>query len=111
MGEESPKPAAAEKNIGMGVLCYLGVLVFVPFLTDAKNDPFVKYHIKQGLVLFITGVIIGVATQLPVIGWFLVGPIGGILIFILMIMGIINVVNGKEQPLPAIGQYADKINI
>lgn len=36
--------AKKEKNIGMAVVAY--ILFFIPLLTDAKNDPFVKYHVK-----------------------------------------------------------------
>jgi len=40
----------------MAILAY--ILFFIPLLTDSKNDPYVKYHIKQGLVLFIGGILI-----------------------------------------------------
>lgn len=38
-------------------------------------------------------------------------PLVSLATLILMIMGIINVVNGKEQQLPVIGKYAEKINV
>ena len=113
MAEET-KPAAPsggkEKNVGMAVLCYLGILVLVPFLTDAKNDPFVKFHIKQGLVLLIFEVILGAISAVPVIGW-IIGGLGWIFSVILFIMGIVNAVGGKEVELPVIGKYGEKINI
>jgi len=101
---------AEQKNTGMGVLCYLGILVLIPLLTDAKNDPFVKFHIKQGLTLLIFSIIIGVVAAIPILGW-IVSIVGSIFTLVLLIMGIINVVNGVEKPLPAIGQYAEKFNI
>lgn len=94
----------------MGVLCYLGILVLIPLLTDSKNDPFVKFHIKQGLTLLIFSIIVSVIGAVPVIGWTIAG-IGSLFTLVLLIMGIINVVNGVEKPLPVIGQYADKFNI
>ncbi len=109
-GEGTPKASSDGKNVGMAILCYLGILVLIPLLTDAKNDPFVKFHIKQGLVLLITGVILGVISPVPVIGW-LVGALGSLFILILVIMGIVNAAAGKEEKLPVIGQYADKFNI
>ncbi|GAF91940.1 unnamed protein product, partial [marine sediment metagenome] len=45
-----------EKNTGMAIVAY--ILFFIPLLTDAKNDPFVKYHVKQGLSLFLVAVVI-----------------------------------------------------
>jgi uncharacterized membrane protein len=40
----------------MAIVAY--ILFFVPLLTESKNDPFVKYHVKQALGLFICGVIV-----------------------------------------------------
>ncbi len=107
MGEEGEqKPVVTQNNVGMGILCYLGILVLIPFLTDAKNDPFVKFHIKQGLVLLIVSVIAGAISWIPFIGLAI-----GIAVFVIFIIGIVNVVNNKQEPLPIIGQYADKFNI
>ena len=99
-----------EKNIGMAVLCYIGILVLIPLLTDAKNEAFVKFHIKQGLTLLIFDIIISVISAIPVLGW-IIGIVGSILILVLFIMGLINAAGGVEKPLPIIGQYADKFNI
>jgi uncharacterized membrane protein len=94
------------KNINMMALfSYLWILIIIPFLTDAKKDPFVKYHLKQGLVLVIfevVGMFIGI---IPFIGW-LVAWIMWLASFVLAIIGIMNVVNGHEKELPVIGQYA-----
>ena len=93
-------------NTLMAVLCYFGILVLIPLLTDAKNDPFVKYHIKQWLVLLIVYVICAFILWVPIIGWIL-----SVILFILFLMGVINAATGKQSPLPIIGQYADKIKI
>jgi len=97
-----------QKNTGMAVVAY--ILFFVPLLTDAKDDPFVKYHVKQSIVLLILivgGWIIGI---IPILGWIL-ALLLPIFEFVLLVIGIINAVNGQEKPLPLIGQFADKINI
>jgi len=98
--------AEKEKNIGMAVICYIWILVLIPLLTDAKNDPFVKFHIKQGIVLLVVSIIVGAISWIPVVGWLL-----GIAVFVVWLIGIINAASGKEQPLPVIGQYAEKINL
>lgn len=103
MPEESKGQSS---NTLMAVLCYFGILVLIPLLTDAKNDPFVKFHIKQGLVLLIAYVICGFIFWIPVIGWLL-----GLVLFVLFIIGVINAATGKQSPLPIIGQMADKIKI
>ncbi len=106
-----PQPTANQpnkKNIGMAVVAY--IIFFIPLLTKAKDDPFVKYHVKQGLVLFIFAVIAWfVSSVIPVIGWFIISPLSSLAILVFMIMGIINAANGEEKPLPLIGSYADKL--
>jgi uncharacterized membrane protein len=93
-------------NTLMAILCYFWILVLIPWLTDAKNDPFVKFHIKQGLVLLIANIICSFIIRVPVIGWLL-----GIILFVLFVIGIINAATGKQTPLPIIGQFAEKIKI
>jgi len=97
--------ADGKKNIGMAILCYIGILVLIPLLTDAKDEPFVKFHVKQGLVLLIVSVIVGAISWIPVVGWLL-----GIGTFILWIIGIINAAGGQEKELPIIGSFGEKFN-
>jgi uncharacterized membrane protein len=103
--DETPK-VGAKKNIGMAIVAY--ILFFVPLLTEAKNDTFVKYHVKQGLALLIVSIITAVFAQIPIIRWFY--WILNIVVLVLFIMGILNAVSGKEKPLPLIGKFAEKFN-
>jgi uncharacterized membrane protein len=101
-----PGGQPAQKNVGMAIVAY--ILFFVPLLTDAKNDPFVKYHIKQGLALFIAWIIVGVVAMVPaiyVLAWLL--DLG---LLALLVIGIMNALNGRQVPLPVIGQYAKNFN-
>lgn len=96
--------AGDEKNTVMGALAYLGPLVLVSYIT-AKDDPFVKFHIKQGLVLFVGEVGIWFLGMLM---WPLM-PIVGIIniaFLVLIIIGIVNVVQGKEKELPLVGSLS-----
>lgn len=86
----------------MAVLCYLGILWIVPLLTDHKNNPFVKFHINQGILLTILWVAILIIGYIPYIGG-VISWIGGIAVFVLAIIGIINSVNMEQKPLPLIG--------
>jgi len=101
-------PKSSDKNTGMAIVAYF--LFFVPLLTDAKDDPFVKFHVKQSIVLLILVVISWFIWIIPVIGW-LLGVVMPIFILVLWVIGIINAASGKEKPLPLIGQFAEKINI
>lgn len=95
------------KNTGMAIVAY--VLFFIPLLTDAKNDPFVKFHVKQGLVLFIAAVAINVlAGVIPVLGWTLIAPVGSLATLVLFVVGVMHAVNGEEKELPLIGKFAEQ---
>lgn len=91
-----------ENNIVMGVIAY--ILFFVPLLTDAKDDPFVKYHVKQGLMVFLIALIAFIIS--PMI--YFVSWLVNLFVLVMVVLGIVNVVNNKKEPLPLIGQYAEK---
>lgn len=85
----------------------LPFLFFLPFLGEAKNNTFAKFHANQQLNLLLFEVIgWGIASFLTIvlIGLLLM-PLVVIASVVLAIMGIINVVNGEMKPLPLIGKY------
>ena len=95
----------SEVNVGMAIVAYL--IFFIPLLTDAKDDPFVKFHVKQGLNLLLFAVVGSVISSvIPVIGWLILGPIVSIASLVLGIIGIINASNKEMKELPMIGKYA-----
>lgn len=112
-------PQSSSSNTGMAIFAYLGPLILVPFLTDAKNDPFVKFHLKQGLVLIIVSIGWGILRSfMPdfywtfgtfrLINWILSLVSLGFLI--IAIIGIMNAVNGRMKDLPLIGSFAKHFN-
>jgi uncharacterized membrane protein len=55
------------------------------------------------------GIIVEIAgTIIPIIGWYLIAPIGGVAIFILWIIGVVTAATNNKKPLPLIGKYAEK---
>lgn len=102
--------ADIDGNKLMGVLAYLGILVLIP-LFAAKNSKFARFHVNQGLVLIIFDIIVGFACgilkSIPFIWWIgaIITPICSLAILALIIIGIVNVVNGKAKELPIIGKY------
>jgi uncharacterized membrane protein len=116
MGAETAAGAEgkdAEHNKVMGVVAYL--LFFVPLLAGAhKTSPFVKFHTNQGTVLAIASVVWQIVSSviraiLYAIHWRLGYYLGGLLGWVsvaflaLCVIGIMNAVNGKQSPLPVIG--------
>ena len=88
-------------NKGISVLCYFGILLLIPLLTQ-PNSPFVKYHSNQGLVLLLLWVALSVVAVIPILGW-IVSAVGYVFSFVCFVMGIINVCNGETKELPLIG--------
>lgn len=102
--ESQTEQKKEEKNVLMASLAYIGPLVIVSYLTS-KDDPFVKFHIKQGLVLFTTE--IGIWVLMSVF-WLLfpIWQIANFAVFVLAIIGIVNAAGKKEKDLPLVGKYA-----
>jgi uncharacterized membrane protein len=90
-------------------LSYLWILVFIPLLTK-KDDPYVMYHVAQGLVVFGLGLLGWVLGMFVWILW----PIISLLnlgLIILAIVGIINALRHQQKPLPLIGSLAKHIKL
>ncbi len=89
-----------KNNKGMAVLAYLGILVLIP-LFARKDSSFARYHSNQGLILLICWVIVAILRRI----WWLLGTVGGLIGFILMIIGIVNAANGRAKELPIVGKF------
>ena len=102
-----PAPAPGpHKNVGLGVLAYFGPFAIVSYLL-AKDDAFVKFHAKQGLVLLVIEAVIwvlGMSFYIPVL-WILIRLVN-LATLILSIVGIVRAAKGEEKMLPLVGEYA-----
>lgn len=105
--QQAPVPqvtAAPHNRTLMGILSYLGILVVIPLMM-AKDDSFVKFHAKQGLVLAIIGVATWFVGMYMWSLWAILNLVN-LAVIILSIIGIVNVVNGKENEIPVVGSLA-----
>ena len=101
-------------TILFSILSYIGILWLIPLLVE-KNDKVVRFHVNQGIVLFIFDIISSIAVGIlsaifvfiPVISFLgvVIASLFGILCFVLMIIGIVNAANKSEKPLPIIGKF------
>lgn len=101
---QTNSPQTSQKNVLMAVFSYLGPLIIISYLT-AKEDSFVKFHIRQGAVLFAIEIALMILTSmffpLMMLSWVI-----NLGILILSIIGIVNAVKGKEEELPLVGHLA-----
>ena len=92
------------KNVLMAILAYIGPLVIVSYVV-AKEDPFVKFHIKQGLVLLVIEAGVWILGMMLWQFWSVLSIIN-FATFVLSVVGIINAMNGKEEELPIVGRFS-----
>ena len=81
----------------MAGLSYFSFLFVLPYIFR-KDDRFATFHAKQGLGLFIAGLVGKAVASIFHVGW-----IVDLLRFYLIYRGVDNVVKEKEDPLPYIG--------
>lgn len=103
------KETVREQDKIMLILSYLGILSLIPLLT-VKDSDYVKFHAKQGLVLFGFGVITVLLNMIPFVGTviYCVGVLG---LFVLTIMGIVKALGGERWRIPVVSDIAQKINM
>ncbi len=129
---ETNFPEATEEQIKDGKsiawLSYLGIFFLIPLLAH-KDNPFSKYHARQGMVLFFAYVAMGIL-------WGILGAIAGMIysgyggygagggicvslaillpalacvfLGVLAIIGIIQSASGKFWKMPIFGGMAEK---
>jgi len=88
-------------------MSYLGILCFVPLLLN-RSDEYVNFHARQGLVLWMWGVLAIFALSLPGIGkWFF--SFSGMAIMLFSATGLVSVLLDRAWRLPLIHDVADRL--
>jgi fumarate reductase subunit D len=87
----------------MSGLSYLGILCFVPLLMS-RDDEYVYFHAKQGLVLWIWSVLAMFALHLPGIGKWLFG-FSSMGVLVLSVAGLASVALRRAWRLPLINYF------
>lgn len=97
-------PADITANKGISVLCYFGIFALIPMLTK-KNSLFVRYHAKQGVILFLAEIIVSILSGILSSIAFLSIIMGllGTAIFVFAILGIVNACQGQAKEIPLVG--------
>ncbi len=102
------EPGTNKKNLNSNLnaaLSYVWVLSVVMYVTN-REDPFVRFHAKQGIVLFGISVIGMMLTSVV----FLLGPIFSFVIVIFEVIGFFKALSGERYKLPIIGSLIPKDN-
>ncbi len=111
MSAEGPSP----KRVALRVLSYLAVLGFIPLL--ASRDREVRWHARNGLLLFGFVLVTGIAAT--IVGIFVPAVsciyAVGMLILSLMylaivILAIVTAVQGQRLMIPGVSPYASRLS-
>lgn len=100
-------PQAVKDGKVMSILAYIGILVLIPLFAE-KNNPYVRFHVNQGFVLFILSIAASIVSTIfmfiPVFGAILVSLVS-LAQVALMIIGIVNAATDSAKELPVIGKF------
>ena len=111
----APAPSGAEDRT-VAILTYVTIIGFIIAIVmhSSKKTALGAFHLRQGLGLFITGLVIWlpgiIISLIPVVNLLMVviWPLVGLSLFALWLIGLITAVNGQQKPMPVVGEYYQK---
>ncbi len=109
-------PSAATEDRTVAILAYITIIGFIIAIVmhSSKKTAIGSFHLRQGLGLFITGLVVWIPcviiSFIPFVNLImvLVWPALGISLLVLWIMGLIAAVNGQQKPMPVVGEHYQK---
>ena len=110
---DSETPAAGKPDVVMCVLSYLGILSLIPLFLK-KDDAFIQWHAKQGLVMAIVFIALSVVLQVVagITGLSILGIIGGVIglaYLVLVVICILKAIGGGKFEVPVISGLIGKV--
>lgn len=96
---------AADSSLSIATIAYITFigLIIAYVMNKDKKEAFANYHIKQSLGLALTGLALGIISLIPILGW-IIYIVGIFVLLYMWIMGLMNAINKKEQPVPFLGE-------
>lgn len=97
-------PEDIKRTRFLAALCYVSLFFVIIGLLIEPNSKFIRYHVNQSFVLYISGILCGLVAIIPFIGW-LATFVGSIMLFVFTIIGIVHACKGEAKDLPLVGKY------
>lgn len=95
-------------NSSMHIIAYLTLIgLIIAFISNKDKNELTSYHIRQSLGIAVTGFALGIVGVVPVLGW-IISMVGFLFIAVLWIMGLMNAINNKKEPVPLLGEMYNK---
>lgn len=98
-----------EDGKSIAVIAYITLIgLIIAFVQNGeKKNSFAAFHIRQSLGLMCTGFALSLINIIPFLGW-VISILGMFVLIILWISGLMSAVNGKEKPMPIMGNLYQK---
>ncbi len=84
----------------LAIISYFGILCFVPLVLN-KDDPFVHFHARQGLVLWMWNVLAMLAILLPAIGQMFFS-VSMFLVVLFSLIGVVSAAANRTWKIPLV---------
>ena len=78
-------------------------ILSVPIYFLKRSDPFVRFHSRQGLILFAASVVF---SFIPILGWFL-----NIIVFLVVLVAFVRALSGEQWKIPYVSDLADRVKL
>ncbi len=87
-------------------ITFIGLLIAY-IMNNSKQNAFTQFHIGQSVRIVVLSIANSVLAWLLPSGLSMITSIISLCILVLVILGIVNAVNGKTSPLPVIGTVGE----
>ena len=101
----------SERKLFAFLATFLTIIGFIIALLVKRDDKYVMFYAKQGLVLFIIQLIIWAVGAVLFFVSVIIVPILWILFIVVWIMAWINALSGEKRDTWLIGEFAKKIKL
>lgn len=101
--------SAAEQGKGMAIVSYLTLIgTLIAFFTNRdERNPFVSFHVRQALGLWLTQMLLGYF--ISAFNSWMISISFWVFIMILILYGIVGAMNGKYNEVPVLGPFYQNI--
>ena len=107
--DDIPPQKDMQEDRLLAAVGYLGIFCLIPLLLK-KDSAFAQHHGRQGLVLLITWIVLWAGNIIPLLGQ-IVWMLGSIVLIILVLLGMVNALQGKLWEMPVLGRYAKQMKL
>ena len=102
MDQPSAAKSGSQNDRVTAALSYVLLLFFIPMAR--RNSAFCQFHAKQGIVLFVTWIVVSFIAWIPFVGW-----AAWLSMLVLNVLAIVRTLNGESWEIPYLGKYAKQI--